>query len=124
LEKRACIVLYRTTRGAVANQEEALSALRLIRASWLQTLHAIGLVVYNNIFFVLFRWRIICCCEFLAKNCVEVSLNIVFSSQVIVVIVVIGNFLGHRLNGNFIWVVNNVDALINGKTVFLKAVNF
>jgi len=89
----------------------------------LQALHAIGLVVYNNIFFVLFRWRIICSCEFFAKNGVKVGLNVVFSAQVIVIIVIIGNFFGNRFNGNFVWVVSNVNALINGKTVIFKTIN-
>jgi hypothetical protein len=71
-----------------------LCALSLVWSTWLQALHSIGLVVNDNVFFVLFRRRIIGSRQFLTKDGVEIRLNVVFRAHVVVIVIVVRCLLG------------------------------
>jgi hypothetical protein len=55
----------------------------------LEAFHAVRLVVNDNVLFIFFRWRIVCCRELFAKDGVEICLNVIFGTHVVIVVIVV-----------------------------------
>ena len=66
-----------------------MRALRLVRPAWLQPLHAVGLVVEDEVLFFLFGRRLLGGSQLLTQDGVKVGLDVVFGAKVLILFVVV-----------------------------------
>jgi hypothetical protein len=98
-----------------------LGALILIGPFWLKTLKPVGLIIHDRIFLVIVGRSVIGGNKLLAQDGIQISFDVIFGAQVVVVVIVIaGRFLGYGFDGNNIWIIFDDDLKFKviGKNIF------